>query len=267
MARISAIILVMGMCMPETVLAWVTFEAGEIDSSTVKPGAFVEVIYGKGERDPVSGEWEKLGNAIGYIQAIDAERLIIGERFWEKEIELERIKKLTIATSDKDKKRKAPIEIGTELLSVQFVTGQDGYSATLIDFGGGLARSSPSIYISSFSFNRLAFDLGLGLTAWSYDGRNNTSWTARGGFTYFPQGATSNSVYIRSFATVLDRGSSDSQFGAGGGFGYRHVFQNRMAMRLETSYMRWFEAKQNNIRLRMNFGFVLGGKDASPKSE
>lgn len=48
MARIAAIVLVLGMCMPETLLAWVIFEAGEIDSSLVKPGAFVEVIYGKG---------------------------------------------------------------------------------------------------------------------------------------------------------------------------------------------------------------------------
>ncbi|MCY3872352.1 MAG: hypothetical protein OXG87_22640 [Gemmatimonadetes bacterium] len=82
--------------MLETLLAGVVFEAGEIDSSTVKPGAYVEIIYGSGERDPVSGVWERLDTARGYIQAIDAETLTIGERFWKKEIELERIQKLTI---------------------------------------------------------------------------------------------------------------------------------------------------------------------------
>ena len=266
MVRIAAIVLVLGMCMPETLLAWVTFETGEIDSSTVKPGAYVEIIYGKGEQDPVSGKWEKLDPVKGYIQAIDAERLIIGERFWKKEIELERIKKLTIATSDKVEKRRSPTEIGAELLSVQFVTGPYA-STTLINLGGGLSRSSPSIYISSFSFNRLALDLGLGLTAWSHDGGNNTSWMARGGFTYLPQGTTSNALYIRSFAAVLDRGSSASQFGAGGGLGYRHVFHNRIAMRLETSYMRWFKAKENRITVRLSFGVVLGGKGAFPESE
>ena len=266
MARIAAIVLVLVLCMPETLLAWVTFEAGEIDSSTVKPGAFVEIIYGRGEREPVSGEWERLDTAKGYIQAIDAERLIIGERFWKKVIALDRIQKLIIETSDRNKKRKSSLESGTELLSVQFATG--GYaSTTLTNLGGGLARTSPAIYISSFFFHRLAFDMGLGLTSWSYDGGKNTSWMTRGGFTYFPQGATSNSVYVRSSVGTLDTDNSSTQYGAGGGLGYRHVFQNRMAMRLEASYLRWFRAKENHITVRLSFGVVLGGKSSASQPE
>ena len=107
MVRIAAIVWMLSACMPETSLARVTFEAGEIDSSTVKPGAFVEIIYGKGERDPVSGEWERLDTARGYIQAIDAERLIIGEQFWKKEIALGRIQKLTILGVVRDVKKPA----------------------------------------------------------------------------------------------------------------------------------------------------------------
>ena len=78
------------------------FENGEIDSSTVKPGAYVEIIYGRGERDLVSGEWERLDTARGYIQTIDAERLVIGERFWKKDIALERIQKLIISDSARE---------------------------------------------------------------------------------------------------------------------------------------------------------------------
>ena len=266
MARIAAIVLVLGMCMPETLLAWVTFEAGEIDSSTVKPGAFVEVIYGRGERNPVSGEWERLDTARGYIQAIDTETLTIGERFWKKVIALERIQKLIIATSAQDEKRKSSFELGADLLSVEFQTGQYA-STTIINLGGGLVRTSPSIYMSSFFFNKLAFDLGLGLTSWSYDGGNNTSWMTRSGFTYFPQGAASNSVYVRSVMATLSTDNSSTQFGAGGGLGYRHVFQNRMAVRLETSYIRWFRAKENHIAVRLSFGVVLGRKGAFPEPE
>lgn len=102
MIRIATIVLMLGVCMPETLLAGVVFEAGEIDSSTVKPGAYVEVIYGKGEQDPVSGAWEKLDTVKGYIKAIDAEILTIGERFWKKEIALERIQKLTISDTDRE---------------------------------------------------------------------------------------------------------------------------------------------------------------------
>ena len=110
MVRIAAIVWMLSVCMPETLLAGVVFEAGEIDSSTVKPGAYVEIIYGSGERDPVSGEWERLDTARGYIQAIDAETLTIGERFWKKEIELERIQKLIISDSVRGRSR---VEIGS----------------------------------------------------------------------------------------------------------------------------------------------------------
>ena len=39
-----------------------------------------------------------------------------------------------------------------------------------------------------------------------------------------------------------------------------HVVQNRMALRFETQYVRWFEAKENQINIRLSFGVVLGGK-------
>ena len=96
MVRMTAIVWMLSVCMPETLLAGVAFEAGEIDSSAVKAGSYVEIIYGRGEWDPVSGEWQRLDTAKGYIQAVDAERLIIGEQFWKKEIALERVQKLTI---------------------------------------------------------------------------------------------------------------------------------------------------------------------------
>ena len=54
--------------------------AGEIDSSKVRVGVFAEVVYGKGARDPVSGDWEKLGRVSGYIKAVDAESLTLALR-------------------------------------------------------------------------------------------------------------------------------------------------------------------------------------------
>ena len=105
MARIAAIVWMLSVCMPETLLAGVVFEAGEIDSSTVKPGAYVEVIYGKGERDSVSGEWDGVKRVKGYVKAIDAEYLVIGERFWEERIALDRIQKLIISDSVRGRSR------------------------------------------------------------------------------------------------------------------------------------------------------------------
>ena len=59
--------------------AGVILKGGQIDSSTVEVGAFAVVIHGQGERHPVSGEWERLETARGYIQAINAETLTLSQ--------------------------------------------------------------------------------------------------------------------------------------------------------------------------------------------
>ena len=70
MTHIVVIVLFLGLCLPQTLLAGVILEAGEIDSSKVEVGSYAEVIYGTGE---------KLSTARGYIQAVDAESLIISQ--------------------------------------------------------------------------------------------------------------------------------------------------------------------------------------------
>ena len=59
--------------------AGVILKGGQIDSSTVEVGAFAVVIHGQGERHPVSGEWERLETARGYIQAINGETLTLSQ--------------------------------------------------------------------------------------------------------------------------------------------------------------------------------------------
>ena len=137
MARIATIVLMLGMCLPETLLAGVVFEAGEIDSSAVKPGAYVEIIYGKRERDPVSGEWEKLDTVKGYIKAIDAETLTIGERFWKKKIELERIQKLTIPDADgeMDRLRGIDLPFGSRTLQTKIVLEAGEIDSSAVEVG------------------------------------------------------------------------------------------------------------------------------------
>ncbi len=121
MARMAVIVLILGICLPEALQAGVVLEAGEIDSSKVRVGVFAEVVYGKGKRDPVSGEWEKLGRVSGYIKAVDAERLTIalGEGALKEQIAFTRIQKLLLAESSRDmdrlkdtlRRRKGPVSI------------------------------------------------------------------------------------------------------------------------------------------------------------
>ena len=106
MTHIAAIILILGLCLPQALLAGEVLQAGEIDSSKVKLGAYAEVIYGTGERDQVSGKWEKLDTVQGYIKAVDAESLTIGRRFLEGSRSLlSAYNKLIMAESDLSRNR------------------------------------------------------------------------------------------------------------------------------------------------------------------
>ncbi len=124
MARMAVIVLILGICLPEALPAGVVLEGGEIDSSKVHVGAFAEVVYGKGEWEPVSGEWEKLVTARGYIKAVDAERLTLAlgrsfRKHRKKQIAFARIQTLLLAESRRDmarlkdtlRRRKRPVSI------------------------------------------------------------------------------------------------------------------------------------------------------------
>lgn len=102
MTHLTTIVLILGLCLPQALIAGMVLQAGEIDSSKVKVGAYAEVIYGMGEWDQVSGKWEKLDTVKGYIKAVDQESLTIGRGFWKKQIAFERIQKLILAESGRE---------------------------------------------------------------------------------------------------------------------------------------------------------------------
>ncbi len=104
MARMAAIVLILGVCLPEVLPAGVVLKGGEIDSGKVRVGVFAAVVYGKGARDPVSEKWEKLDTASGYIKAVDAEHLTLarGRGLWKKRIAFVRIQRLLLAESGRD---------------------------------------------------------------------------------------------------------------------------------------------------------------------
>ena len=102
MTHIAVIVLILGLCLPQALIAGEVLQAGEIDSSKVQIGAYAEVIYGKGERDQISREWKKLDTARGYIQTVDAESLTIGRGLWKEQIAFERIQKLIMAESGRE---------------------------------------------------------------------------------------------------------------------------------------------------------------------
>ena len=87
------------------VQAGVILEANEIDSSTVEVGAFAVVIYGMGKKGPISGVWESLITARGYIQSVDAEMLTlaVGQKSRPQRIALERLQRLVLVGASSKK--------------------------------------------------------------------------------------------------------------------------------------------------------------------
>ena len=81
----------------------VVLEASAIDSSTVEVGAWAVVVYGQGERHPVSGAWATLDTVRGYIQAVSRRSLILSlERDGEPEsIAIERIQTLRLVDANR----------------------------------------------------------------------------------------------------------------------------------------------------------------------
>ena len=101
MVRMTIIVLLLSVCLPEVLRAEVGVKAGETDSSAVEIGAYVAITYGEGERDSISGKWERMTTVRGYIKAVDSERVIIGVDSWKTEIDRDRIHNLIALSAPK----------------------------------------------------------------------------------------------------------------------------------------------------------------------
>ncbi len=73
-------------------------EFSAIDTSKMRVGTPVIIVYGLGIADPATGEWPRLVTATGTIQAINEQRLLLAQkgRDLPQRIELQRIKRLEL---------------------------------------------------------------------------------------------------------------------------------------------------------------------------
>ena len=167
---------------------------------------------------------------------------------------------------------KPSLEIGAQLLSFSFLKNKGEGGLTTINNPGTGIFSQPSIYASLFLLNKLAFEPQLAFNSVSVDDESVTLLGLGGRFAYLFRGAASNSSpYFSADAAIVRASASsdfgddaESQFGAGMSIGYRAVVQDRMALRFETRYKRWFESNTNETILMLSFGVVLGGEKPRP---
>lgn len=152
MTHLTTIVLILGLCLPHSLIAGEVLQAGEIDSSKVEVGAYAEVISGTGEWDQVSGKWEKLDTVQGYIKAVDAESLTIGRGLWKEQIAFQRIQKLIMAASGREMDR---LKETTDTLSVIDNRRQEQHSTG----GGRIAKK-----LAGSVLGGVMFGMTVGLT-------------------------------------------------------------------------------------------------------
>lgn len=251
----------------------------DLDPSKLEAGMYVYVVYtSEGKEDA----------ATGAITSLEADGLEIQSAPPVRRRGLARRRSLRIAFDDIEvivaaenrgdveawpkarlasglEARKRPwCEIGANLLSVSILKGQSDDTVTLVNGGGGMARITPTFYMSSFFAERISFDFGIAFTYQATAGsRNATLRVAQGGFGLYTKGLDSGSSYCRILATTLDGDIIASRFGAGISLGTRHVFRNALVLRYEVQYVRWLgeEYEQTNqVELLLNVGAVLGGR-------
>ena len=168
MARMAVMVLFLGAFIPMILKAEEVLKVGEIDSSTVEVGAYVVIIYGEGEKHPVSGKWERMATVRGYIKAIDSERLTIGIHSWKTEIERDQIHKLVIAMSERErtgKLRSMRARYRPNLtLEADYLGGVDKANTGYFIFGERHQKALPwsaSVYFGDFFSSERRSRIGL----------------------------------------------------------------------------------------------------------
>lgn len=138
--------------------AEVVLEADEIDSSTVKVGAFVVIVYEQGEQQPTSEEWAKLDTVRGYVKAVKRRALLLSlERHgWPESIALERIQTLTLVDAPTPVRigdMGGPKRIAFKLFSGAFVGGLSASLGGVIGGTNGAAITGAVIgYTAGITF-------------------------------------------------------------------------------------------------------------------
>jgi len=152
-------------------------------------------------------------------------------------------------------------EIGTQAgLSIMSAGGE---TITTIAAPGGGFGGSPTIYAVLYGSSNVAFEPRLGFNRVSSDGSSFSTLDAAGRIKVFFDDPSESSGYTYGEGAVIRVGgssSSDSNFGAGAGVGFRHVAASRVAVSIEGGYRRWFIEDEglNEFTVSIGVGAIVG---------
>jgi len=153
-------------------------------------------------------------------------------------------------------------EIGTQAgLSIMSAGGE---TVTTIGAPGGGFGGSPAIYAVLYGSSTVAFEPRLGFNRTSSDGSSFSTLDLAGRVKVFFKDPSESSGYTYGEGAVIrvaGSSSSDSNFGAGAGIGFRHVATSLVAVNVEAGYRRWFVEGDglNEFNVAVGVGAIVGG--------
>ncbi len=123
--------------------AGMVLEVGEFNM--VRLGTFAEVIYGKGDWDPVSMAWARSDTVRGYVEAVDEAGLTIGKSPGLVQVAYERVQKLHILAKPVSRiaRHIGTMDYGSRMV-IKATSGLlGGYTlAIVVGFGGFIMENS-----------------------------------------------------------------------------------------------------------------------------
>lgn len=153
-------------------------------------------------------------------------------------------------------------EIGTQ--AGVSILRSGGETVTTIAAPGGGFSGSPAVYAVLYGSSNVAFEPRLGFSRTSNDGSSFSMLDLAGRLRVFFSDPVESSGYTYgegALIRVAGSSSSESNFGAGAGIGYRHVATSFVAVNLESGYRRWFLEGEglNEFSVSVGVGAVVGG--------
>ncbi len=169
---------------------------------------------------------------------------------------------LVIAFAPPARAQVAEVEVGASLLNFSINWGGNSTSKTTtlgIPGGTGFNIGNPGLYGSVFFGSKVAVEPQLGLIVISSGGTTQHFLSVAGQVDYFLNGSRDNSPFVFGSVGVINTsGNGPSPKSFSGGAGYRMLFGDRLAVRVDGRIMHLTDEFGNAVVFAVSFGGLFG---------
>ncbi len=164
---------------------------------------------------------------------------------------------LVVAVAAPARAQVSAIEVGTSVMSLIIHTND----TTTTTFGvpsAGFGIVNPGLYVSAFVGPRLAIEPQMGLLLTSGGGNSAHVLNLAGQVDYFLKSSDVASPFVFGSVGVLSTtGASETPVSIGGGAGYRKLFGERLAMRVDGRFTHYPKGMGNVVAFTVSLGGIF----------